>query len=30
MEEIDRVMAELASIVAKRDYATADAGSRVT
>jgi kynureninase len=30
MEEIERIMAELASIVAKRDYSTADAGSRVT
>jgi kynureninase len=30
MEEIERIMAELASIVAKRDYTTADAGSRVT
>jgi kynureninase len=30
MEEIDAVMAEVASIVAKKDYATADALSRVT
>src|SRR6185503_13914721 len=30
MDEIDRIMAEMASIVAKKDYATADALSRVT
>ena len=30
VEEIDRIMAEMASIVAKKDYATADSGSRVT
>ena len=30
MDEIDAVMAEMASIVAKKDYATADALSRVT
>jgi kynureninase len=30
MEEIDAVMAEMASIVAKKDYAAADALSRVT
>ena len=30
VEEIDRIMAEMASIVAKKDYATADTGSRVT
>jgi kynureninase len=30
MEEIDAVMAEMASIVAKKDYASADALSRVT
>jgi hypothetical protein len=30
MEEIDRIMSEMASIVAKKDYATADAVSRVT
>jgi len=30
MEEVDRVMAEIRSIVAKKDYAAADAVSRVT
>ena len=30
MDEIDAVMAEMASIVAKKDYAAADALSRVT
>ena len=30
MDEIDRIMAEMASIVEKKDYATADALSRVT
>jgi kynureninase len=30
MDEVDRVMAEMASIVAKKDYASADAVSRVT
>jgi kynureninase len=30
LEEVDEVMAEIASIVRKKDYATADAGSRVT
>ena len=30
MDEVDRIMAEMASIVAKKDYATADSGSRVT
>jgi kynureninase len=30
MEEIERIMAEMASIVAKRDYATPDVLSRVT
>jgi kynureninase len=30
MEEVDRVMAEIASIVAKKDYASAEAVSRVT
>jgi kynureninase len=30
VDEIDRIMAEVKSIVEKKDYATADAGSRVT
>ena len=30
MEEIERIMAEMASIVAKKDYATPDVLSRVT
>jgi kynureninase len=30
MDEVDRVMAEMASIVAKKDYASAEAVSRVT
>jgi selenocysteine lyase/cysteine desulfurase len=30
MEEIERIMAEIASIVRKKDYATAEVVSRVT
>jgi hypothetical protein len=30
MEEIERIMAEIAAIVSKKDYATAEVASRVT